>query len=369
MTIKKTTRTRLNGYAGIAIATLLTPAGKVISTAVAAASVVGVLSTSDQPPAHEQIRFDPAAAAAATVMAMPIALPPIINTDLPSVTATASASADAALAEAMTQSHPLSGRSDAPNHTGNPGGFGQPANHGFMGSAPSKAKAKSSPDSKPVGKNPERVFPVMPPTTKTTEIDPDCKPVNGAKRNNEEAPADQPDATDATGSTECKSDKDKLAEANTPDGQSTEPNVPVVVASAADPEVIQDALPPLKSSDDRLTPDDIASSNAPETFSPVLHDPDMNPDGALTTSAPPASPALHESLPSPVDPLTGFALPIILASPIPVGLAGDEAGQNVPVSGIAAAPIPEPATMSLLALGLLGLSWMSRKKWVSLASK
>jgi hypothetical protein len=365
MTIKKTTRTRLHGYVGIAIATLLTPAGKIISTAVAAATVVGVLSTSDQPPASKKIRSAPAA----NVMTTPIALPSIINADLPSVAATASASADAALAK--TQPHPQTSRSNTPNqtsHTSNPRGFGQPANHGLMGSAPSKAKPKPSPDSKPAGKNPGRVFPVMPPITKTTAFDPDCKAINRAKRSSEEAPADQP-AT--MGPPECKSDKDKLAESDTPDGHSTEPHVPDVVARSADPEVIQDAMTPLKGSDDSLTPDNIASGNNPGTFVPVLHDPDMqNPDGALATSVPPASPAVHEpGMPPSVDLLPAFALPIILASTIPIGLAGDGAGQNLSVSGIAAAPIPEPATLSLVALGLLGLSWMNRKKWVSLASK
>jgi len=149
-------------------------------------------------------------------------------------------------------------------------------------------------------------------------------------------------------------------------------------------------LTPLKGADTPFTPDGIASGNIPEAFSPVLHDPDMqDPGGALpasaqpgfpeagmpvpgdtlAASAPPTSPALHVPGMPPADPLPVFALPIILASSIPIGLAGDGSGQNLPVSSIAAAPIPEPATMSLVALGLLGLSWMSRKKWVRLARK
>ena len=49
MKTKNTTRTRLNGYIGIAVATLLTPSGKLISSAVAAATVVGLVSMSTSP--------------------------------------------------------------------------------------------------------------------------------------------------------------------------------------------------------------------------------------------------------------------------------------------------------------------------------
>lgn len=49
MKTKNTTRTRLNGYIGIAVATLLTPSGKLISSAVAAATVVGLVSMSTPP--------------------------------------------------------------------------------------------------------------------------------------------------------------------------------------------------------------------------------------------------------------------------------------------------------------------------------
>lgn len=49
MKIKDTTRTRMTGYLGIAVATLLTPSGKLISSAVAAATVVGLVSMSLPP--------------------------------------------------------------------------------------------------------------------------------------------------------------------------------------------------------------------------------------------------------------------------------------------------------------------------------
>lgn len=44
MKLKPGTRTRLNGYLAIAVTTLLTPGGKLISSAVAAATVVGVVA-------------------------------------------------------------------------------------------------------------------------------------------------------------------------------------------------------------------------------------------------------------------------------------------------------------------------------------
>lgn len=49
MEINNTTRNRRLGYLGAAVATLLTPAGKLISSAVAAGVVVAVVATSDAP--------------------------------------------------------------------------------------------------------------------------------------------------------------------------------------------------------------------------------------------------------------------------------------------------------------------------------
>lgn len=382
-------RTRLLGTLGLALSAILSPSGKIISSAVASSLLVGGLVTHLRPPTPPALQAPASKPVAPAGLAHSRSSTPRIIYDievngqrLPVVL-----TADAAGGDSSAMGH---GHASASPALGLPGGSGHMPNAGSPRVDPSHglpalpgprpgAPAAAPPDGSPPAGNPPSATPVPPvsPTAPPDSSPPHPTPRGKCTASPDDAsprevrpgptppagcddPADHNDPNDPAGH---NNPREAGAPATTPQGEmpSTPPepspgNAPALPGAGAQPDPILLAGPsdPAGNEIPGNTPAGAGTPSMPQGG--PLDDLILEPirQGAQNpsdegNSQPGQGPANLDTVPA--------ALPADPPGSLPLGA---QASPQILQSGAAA--VPEPSTIGLMLLGVAALAWTGRAR-------